>query len=54
MAEVQTIFHRSVRDSQSGFPLLTPTMQAGQGSDGCGVCGYVIIYRAQKAIQGDD
>jgi hypothetical protein len=23
-----------VRDSQSGFPLLTPTMQAGQDSDG--------------------
>jgi hypothetical protein len=29
-------FHRSVRGSQSGFPLLTPTMQAGQGSDGGG------------------
>ena len=31
----------------AGFPLLTPTMQAGQGS-------HVIIYLAQKAMQGDD
>ena len=29
-------FHQSVRGSQSGFPLLTPTMQAGQDSDGGG------------------
>ena len=27
-------YYRSWRDSQSGFPLLTPTMQAGQDSDG--------------------
>ena len=26
--------HRNVLGSQSGFPLLTPTMQAGQDSDG--------------------
>ena len=31
-------FIEEVRSSQSGFPLLTPTMQAGQGSDG-GVVG---------------
>ena len=49
-------FRRSVRGSQSGFPLLTPTMRAGQGSDGGGGWGdgHVIIYRAQKAVQGDD
>jgi hypothetical protein len=35
----------NVSKLESGFPLLTPTMQAGKGS---------IIYRAQKAIQGDD
>jgi len=32
-----TIFIEGVRGSQSGFPLLTPTMQAGQDSDGGGV-----------------
>ena len=37
MAEVQPIY-RSVRGSQSGVPLLTPKMQAGQDSDG-GVVG---------------
>ena len=31
-------FIETFRGSQSGFPLLTPTMQAGQDSDG-GVCG---------------
>jgi hypothetical protein len=36
-------FHRSVRGSQSGFPLLTPTMQAGQGLDGGG--GYKCTLR---------
>jgi len=29
-------FIETFRGSQSGFPLLTPTMQAGQDSDGCG------------------
>ena len=31
VAEVQTIFHRSVRGSQSGFPLLTPIMETYDG-----------------------
>ena len=40
-------FIEACRGSQSGFPLLTPTMLAGQGS-------HVIIYMVQKAMRGDD
>ena len=47
-------FVEAFRGSQSGFPLLTPIMQAGQDSDGGFGGGHVIIYRSQKAIQGDD
>jgi hypothetical protein len=56
-------FIEAVRSSQSGFPLLTPTMQAGQDSDG-GVGGnvygsnvyaacsdYVVIFAPTLMIQ---
>jgi hypothetical protein len=39
--------HNQCLEVGAGFPLLTPTMQAGQGF-------HVIIYMAQKAMQGDD
>ena len=46
VAEVYPVW-RSVRGSQSGFPLLTPTMQAGQGSDG----GWVSQRKCVRCMQ---
>ena len=43
VAEVQPIY-RSVRGSQSGVPLLTPKMQAGQDSDGGGGGSTSLLY----------
>jgi len=41
-------YTEAFRGSQSGFPLLTPTMQAGQDSDG----GWVSLRECVRCVQG--